>query len=196
MCVIEVGDVLSERITSGLKTGIQHLALGGISKEMFPGGNNKLSVEAGDAVIVAGYPKGFYDRKKNYRRVDRPAPVIGRLSSEGRRHGRGRPEARRRRRPDPDRSEAAGHGRPGAARKTARAELAHAGDRDVGVRHGRKRGGGDEEGRGRFSSQAVFAGSPDGGGGEGARSPQAARREPRAARSAGPAVSVRKHHRP
>jgi hypothetical protein len=28
---------------------------------MFPGGNNKLAVEATDAVIVAGYPKGFYD---------------------------------------------------------------------------------------------------------------------------------------
>ena len=70
-----------------------------------------------------------------------------------------------------------------------------AGDRDVGLRDGGNRGGGDEEGRGGFSAQAVFAGSSDGGGGEGARSPQTARRESRTARSAGPALPVRKHHR-
>ena len=61
VCVIEVGDILGQRIAAAQKTGVQYFAMGGISKEMFPGGNNKLSVEAGDAVIVAGYPKGFYD---------------------------------------------------------------------------------------------------------------------------------------
>ena len=55
------------------------------------------------------------------------------------------------------------------------AELARAGDRDVGVRHGRERGRSHEERRGRFSAQAVFARSPERGGGKGAGSPQAAR---------------------
>ena len=61
VCVIEVGDILNERMVEAQKTGAQYFAPGAISKEMFPGDNNKLSVEAGDAVIVAGYPKGFYD---------------------------------------------------------------------------------------------------------------------------------------
>lgn len=61
VCVIEVGDLIKERLTAGEKSNVQYVPFGMISKEMFPGGSNKLSVEAADAVIVAGYPKGFYD---------------------------------------------------------------------------------------------------------------------------------------
>jgi hypothetical protein len=60
VCAIEVGDLLVQHITAGEKTGVQYMAFGGISKEMFAG-NNKITVEAGDAVLVAGYPKGYYD---------------------------------------------------------------------------------------------------------------------------------------
>jgi hypothetical protein len=60
VCVIDVGDLISTHFTDGIKAGVQYMPFGAISKEMLPG-NNKITVEAGDAVIVAGYPKGFYD---------------------------------------------------------------------------------------------------------------------------------------
>lgn len=61
VCVIDVGDLITQHISAGIKQGVKYIPFGGISQEHFPGGNNHLSVEAADAVIVAGYPKGFYD---------------------------------------------------------------------------------------------------------------------------------------
>jgi hypothetical protein len=61
VCAIEVDAMLTEYLQAGVKNGVQYVPWGGISKEMFPGGGNKLSVEASDSVIVVGYPKGYYD---------------------------------------------------------------------------------------------------------------------------------------
>ena len=91
---------------------------------------------------------------------------------------------------DPDRSAAAGSERPGTVGATAPARLAHAGNRDDGVREHRDGGGSDEGRGGGFSSQAVFARSPDDGGEQGAGAAVAARREPRScARSSASAMS-------
>jgi hypothetical protein len=53
VCAIKIEDLLAQRLKAGSESGLQYLPWGGISNELFPGGGNKLQVEAGDAILVA-----------------------------------------------------------------------------------------------------------------------------------------------
>lgn len=58
VAILRVSDLLIER----LKTGNQLMAWSAVSEENLPG-NNNISAEVADDVIIIGYPKGFYDEK-------------------------------------------------------------------------------------------------------------------------------------
>lgn len=58
VAILHVHDLLIERI----KTGDNYMQWSAVSEENLPG-NNNISVEVADDVVIIGYPKGFYDEK-------------------------------------------------------------------------------------------------------------------------------------
>jgi hypothetical protein len=58
VAILRIGDLLTER----LKTGNKLMAWSAVSEENLPG-NNNISAEVADDVVIIGYPKGFYDEK-------------------------------------------------------------------------------------------------------------------------------------
>jgi len=58
VATLRVGDLLTE----SLKKGNELMSWSAVSEENLPG-NNNISAEVADDVVIIGYPKGFYDKK-------------------------------------------------------------------------------------------------------------------------------------
>lgn len=61
VAVIEVGDLLIEQ----RKTGISLMSYVGLTSDHLPE-NSKLTINVGDEILVAGYPRGFYDVENKF----------------------------------------------------------------------------------------------------------------------------------
>ena len=61
VAVIEVGDLIIDQI----KQGISLMNFAGLTSDHLPE-NSKLTVNVGDEILVAGYPRGFYDMENKF----------------------------------------------------------------------------------------------------------------------------------
>lgn len=61
VAVIEVGDLIVEQI----KAGVSLVSHAGLTSDHLPQ-NSKLSINVGDDILVAGYPRGFYDMENKF----------------------------------------------------------------------------------------------------------------------------------
>ncbi len=58
VAVIEVGDLIAKQISAGVSL-VSHV---GLTSDHLPQ-NSKLSINVGDDILVAGYPRGFYEQR-------------------------------------------------------------------------------------------------------------------------------------
>ena len=81
VALIDVGDLIMEKI----KSGVSVMNYAGVTSEHLPQ-NSQTSINVGDDILVAGYPRGFYDMKNKF-----PIVKSGVIASKWGSHFNGNP---------------------------------------------------------------------------------------------------------